>query len=153
MSGNIKLTTYLKHIQTSKSPISLAFSLIGLLIPVIALYATKGIAILFGLAVLFCLPILIIKKKYRPAYPQTLGISVLSFTIWSVTSLFWTISADLSRTVVHSIPMCMLGGILIVVSLKTLSSNERTIVCQSTVWGFFFGVSLALIDVTTDYCA
>ena len=45
----------------------------------------------------------------------------------------------------------MLGGILIIMSLKTLSTNERIIVCQSTVWGFFFGLSLAFIDLSTDF--
>ncbi len=141
----------MKHIQTSISGISLAFSFVGLLIPVVALYATKGITILFGIIVLVCLFVLITKKKDRPTCPRALSLSVLALTFWSVASLFWSISTDFNKTIGLSITICMLGGILIIMSLKTLSTNDRIIVCQSTVWGFFFGLSLAFIDVSTDF--
>ena len=140
-----------KRSPTTQSPISMALSLIGLLAPIIALYATKGIIILFGLAVLVCFYVFITKKEVRPTYPKSLILSVLALTVWAITSLVWTISTDLSWTVAHSIPINMLGGLLIVMSSKTLDSADRIVVCQSTVWGFFVGVSFALIDVTTDF--
>lgn len=141
----------LKNTLTKQSPISLAFSLVGLLVPVVALYATKGIIVLFGFAVLVCLFVFIIKKETRPTYPKPLGLSVLGLSVWAVASLIWTISTDLSWTVAHSIPVCMLGGFLIVITLKNSNSADQAFVCQSTVWGFFIGLGLALIDVTTDF--
>ena len=98
-----------------------------------------------------CFFVFITKKETRPTYPKSLGLSVLALTVWAVASLTWSISTDLSWTVAHSVPICMLGGFLIVMSLKTLSSTDQIVVCQSIVWGFFLGVSLALIDITTDF--
>jgi O-antigen ligase len=152
-SGNrqtTKLISNFKKSRINQSPISMAFSLVGLLTPTIALYATKGIIILFGLTVLVCFFVFITKKEARPIYPKSLGLSVLALTVWAVASLAWSISTDLSWSVAHSIPICMLGGFLIVMSLKTLNSIDRIVVCRSTVWGFFLGASLALIDITTN---
>jgi exopolysaccharide production protein ExoQ len=146
-----KLIANLKNTLTKQSSISLAFSLVGLLIPVVALYATKGIIILFGFAVLVCLFVFILKKETRLTYPKSLGLSVLSLTIWAVASLIWSISTDLSWTVAHSIPICMLGGLLIVITLKNSTTTDQAFICQSTIWGFFIGLSLALIDITTDF--
>jgi len=129
----------------------MAFSLFGLVTPVVALYATKGIIILFGIAVLVCFLVFVTKKENRPTYPKEIGLSVLALTVWAVASLIWTISTDLSFTVVYSIPICMLGGVFIIMSLKTLNSTDRIFVCRSTVWGYFLGLSLALVDVTTDF--
>ena len=145
-----KLISNSKHSSRKISSFTLVLSFVILLIPVVALYVSKGIIILFALAVLFGLFVFVTKKESRSPYPQPFGFSVLALTLWCTTSLIWTISPDLSWTVAHSIPICMLGGILIITCLKTLSTNDKNYVCQSAVWGFFIGLSLALIDVSTD---
>lgn len=141
----------LKKNLASQSPIALALGLVGLLTPVVALYATKGIIILFGLAVTICFFGFITKKDTHTSSPKALGLSVLALTIWGVSSLIWTVSFDLSLTVARSLFISMLGGLLLVMSLKTLDSRNWAIIGRSTISGFFLGVSLALIDVTTGY--
>jgi len=145
------LISNLKNTLTSQPPVALALSFIGLLTPAVGLYASKGIIILFGLAVLVCLFVFITKKDTRQSPPNALSLSVLALTIWGVASLIWTVSFDLSWTVARSLPFSMLGGLLIATSLKSLNSESRAIICRSMVVGFFLGVSLALIDVTTGF--
>jgi exopolysaccharide production protein ExoQ len=146
-----RLISNLKRTLASHSPVAQVLSLVGLLTPVAALYASKGIIILFGLTVTVCLLSFITKKGTRSSSPTALGLSVLALTIWGVASLIWTVSFDLSLTVARSLPIIMLGGLLLIMSLQTLNSSNRAIVSRSTISGFFLGISLALIEVTTDY--
>lgn len=141
----------LKNFLTSHSPISQVLSLVALLTPVVALYATKGIIILFSLAVLVCFFTFIFTKENPPAYPKSLNLSVLALTVWAVASLIWTISSDLSWSVAYSIPITMLGGLLIITSIKTLNATNRAIINQSIIGGFLFGGSLILVEITTDF--
>ena len=141
----------MKNTLTSQPPVALVLSLVGLLTPVVGLYASKGIVILFGLAALVCLFIFITKKDAHPPPPKAFSLSLLILTIFGVTSLIWTVSFELSWTVARSLPFSMLGGLLLVMSLKSLNTESRAIICQSMTGGFFLGASMALIDVTTGY--
>jgi len=146
-----KLIFNLKKSLASPSPVATVLSLVGLLTPVVALYASKGITILFGLAVTACFFDLITKKDARRFSSKALGLSVLTYTIWGIASLTWTVSFDLSLALARSLPISMLGGLLLVMSLKNLNFSNRAIICRSTIGGFFLGVGLALIEVTTGY--
>ena len=110
----------LKNSLKSQPPVALVLSLVGLLTPVVALYAPKGIIILFCLSALVCLFVFIAKKGTYPSPPKAFSLSVLALTIWGIGSLIWTVSFDLSWTVARSLPISMLGGLILVMSLKTL---------------------------------
>jgi exopolysaccharide production protein ExoQ len=141
----------LKNNLKSQPPVALVLSLVSLLTPVVGLYAPKGIIILFCLSALVCLFVFITKKGTCSSPPKAFSLSVLALTIWGVGSLIWTVSFELSWTVARSLPISMLGGLILIMSLKALNSANRAIICRSTVAGFFLGASLTLIDLTTGF--
>ena len=142
-----------KKTLKNQSPISLALGISSLLIPVVALYATKGIVVLFSFVVLVCLFVFITKQGTRPVFPKLFSLSVLALTGWAFASLIWTVSSDLSWNVSRSMPISMLGGLLILASLKTLDTTDQVFVTQSLIGGFLIGLSLTIFDITTDFTA
>lgn len=123
----------------------------GLLTPLMALYASKGIVVLFAIAALPALYTLVIKKKIQPSMPGLLVWSVLAMAIWAAASLGWSVSFDISWPLVRSLPFTLLGGVVIVTSLKLLDSEDRGFVGRLTVAGFIFGAIMALIDTATGH--
>ena len=134
-----------------KPPHVFILSFIGLSMPIIGLYASKGIIILFGLATLSSLFLFIFNKESRCPPPKTLTLPVIALTFWGTASLIWTVSSDLSWNIAKVLPITMLSGLLIIMLLNNINSDDRITICKSTLVGFFLGACIAFVDVISGY--
>jgi len=135
----------------NQSPVALGVALVGLLAPTIALYGSKGISVLFVIAALASLYDLFIKKNWRLSIPGPLGLFLLALVLWGLASLIWTVSFDLSWSLARSLPLTMLGGYLIVFSVKQLDSSGLLFVSRATILGFVLGTFFAVADIASGY--
>lgn len=133
------------------SPTALGLSAAGFLAPTFALYATKGIALLFAIASVSCIVSLVLKRDTFALPSRYFGLSVLAVIIWGVASMIWTVSLDQSWSVSRSFPFIMLGGILLVNSIKGLDSKDLNWTGSSIISGMFLGLFFALVDTSTGY--
>lgn len=123
----------------------------AILSPVVALYAPKGIVLLFIIASIASLYTLVFQKPTRPQFPLSFSLSIIALALWGVASLIWTVSFELSWSVARSAPFTLLGGACLILAIKNLSFGERDFISTSMVWGFSIGIILAVIDIGTDF--
>jgi len=135
----------------NQSPTALGLALVGISAPALALYGSKGVAVLFILAAIASLYTLIAQKSWRLSIPGPLGLSLLALVLWGVASLTWTVSQNLSWSLARTLPLAMAGGYLIVYSVKQLNPVGLHFVGRATVFGLSLGVILAVADIASGY--
>lgn len=132
------------------SPAAYGLSLAGFLSPVVGLYASKGMVVLFILASLACLYSLVRQAK-RPAIPVALGLSLLALTLWGTISLFWSVSFEISWSLARTLPFMLLGGGVLILGIRQLSSDSLALIGRSTAAGFALGIALALLELESGF--
>lgn len=136
---------------TSRSAAVTGLGLAGLLAPPVALYAPKGISVLFIIAALGCLVFLAGETGRRRFRGGLFPLSVSALVLWGAASLTWSVSFDTSWSVVRSLPFAMLGGLILIAAVRALPAQSLLRINRVTLAGFVLGAILALADILSGY--
>lgn len=144
--NNLLLKTFKRH-DLATLGIGFAF----FLAPTVALFAPKGLVILFVFAALLSLLAFTSQKGNLSSFPRIFGFFVVLLIFWGVSSLLWTISFDISWAAARSLPFSMFGGLFLLLTIWSLPHVGRLVICRSSVAGFGLGALLAFFEVISGF--
>ena len=135
----------------TKEPAAVALALVGALAPSIALYAPKGISLVFVLTAFACLWTVYKSSNRRSALSVGFLAALTAFFVWSMASLIWSISVDDSWRVARSLPAMLFGGVVVITGARLLQPYQRDWAARGTVIGVVMCALLSLLELHGDF--
>jgi exopolysaccharide production protein ExoQ len=134
-----------------QSPVALGLGFAGLFAPALGLFAPKATVLLFAIAACTCLYVYIKQPDKHPSFPGPFNSSILALAVYAVASLLWSVSFDASWPLARSLPFSLLGGVLIIHSIRKLDEDGHSFIARATLTGFLLGALLTFFELLSGF--
>jgi hypothetical protein len=116
----------------------------------IGIFASKGLAPLFAIAVVFCLGLKIWQRQPFPWIVSLVLYALIILIGWSLISWFWSISPHDTLKTGISLAVTFLGGAILFGISLSFGPQEKKSLQNGIILGGFFGFSLIAIEFATN---
>ncbi len=122
----------------------------ALLIHPVAVFANKGVAVLFIISAVGAVGMLLRERSLLAHIPKTLAKLIVAFLIWAGLSSFWSTAPDASLRQWTILVGVALGGLALAAISCSLSGEDRRRIARVYLIGFGLGLFFLIEEMLTD---